>query len=95
MAPVYITIDPEATGRNIRVLMKQNGYDIDDVRTACGNVSAQAVYKWLSGKSLPSIDNLKILSVIFGTTMEGILVTDENAHVFSSGSFFSLLIREI
>ena len=43
MAPVYITIDPEATGRNIRVLMKQNGYDIDDVRTACGNVSAQAV----------------------------------------------------
>lgn len=82
MAPVYITIDPEATGRNIRVLMKQNGYDIDDVREACGNVSAQAVYKWLSGKSLPSIDNLKILSVIFGTTMEGILVTDENAHVF-------------
>ena len=76
MAPVYITIDPEATGRNIRVLMTQNGYDIDDVREACGNVSAQAVYKWLSGKSLPSIDNLKILSVIFGTTMEGILVTD-------------------
>lgn len=90
MAPVYITIDPEATGRNIRVLMTQNGYDIDDVREACGNVSAQAVYKWLSGKSLPSIDNLKILSVIFGTTMEGILVTDENAHVFSFGSFFFL-----
>lgn len=87
MAPVYITIDPEATGRNIRVLMAQNGYDIDDVREACGNVSPQAVYKWLSGKSLPSIDNLKILSVIFGTTMEGILVTDENAHVFSSGIF--------
>ena len=87
MAPVYITIDPEATGRNIRVLMAQNGYDIDDVREACGNVSSQAVYKWLSGKSLPSIDNLKILSVIFGTTMEGILVTDENAHVFSSGIF--------
>lgn len=82
MAPVYITIDPEATGRNIRLLMRQHGYDIDDVREACGNVSPQAVYKWLSGKSLPSIDNLKILSVIFGTTMEGILVTDENAHVF-------------
>lgn len=89
MAPVYISIDPEATGRNIRFLMKQNGYDIDDVRTACGNVSAQAVYKWLSGRSLPSIDNLKILSVIFGTTMEGILVTDENAHVFFLRNFFS------
>jgi transcriptional regulator with XRE-family HTH domain len=88
MAPVYITIDPEATGRNIRVLMAQNGYDIDDVREACGNVSPQAVYKWLSGKSLPSIDNLKILSVIFGTTMEGILVTDENAHVFFFRHFF-------
>jgi len=93
MAPVYITIDPEATGRNIRVLMAQNGYDIDDVREACGNVSPQAVYKWLSGKSLPSIDNLKILSVIFGTTMEGILVTDENAHVFFLPAFFPFFLR--
>ena len=79
MAPVYITIDPEATGRNIRVLMTQNGYDIDDVREACGNVSAQAVYKWLSGKSLPSLDNLKALSLALKTTMQSILVTDENA----------------
>lgn len=84
MAPVYITIDPEATGRHIRVLMKQHGYDINDIREACGNVSAQAVYKWLSGKSLPSLDNLKVLSLIFGTTMEGILVTDENAFFFCS-----------
>lgn len=95
MAPVYITIDPEATGRNIRVLMTQNGYDIDDVREACGNVSAQAVYKWLSGKSLPSIDNLKILSVIFGTTMEGILVTDENAHVFFRFFFLPAYPRDL
>ena len=87
MVPVYITIDPEATGRNIRMLMDQHGYDVNDVRKACGNVSAQAVYKWLSGKSLPSLDNFKVLAHIFKTTIEDILVTDENV-LFSYAAFF-------
>ena len=82
MAPVYITIDPEATGRNIRVLMTQNGYDIDDVREACGNVSAQAVYKWLKGQSLPSIDSLLVLARIFHAQLDDILVFEEKVIPF-------------
>ena len=36
----------------------------------------QAIYKWLSGKSLPSIDNFVILSRLLHTTIEDILVID-------------------
>lgn len=79
MAPVYITIRLEATGRNISRLMKMNGLKVRDVQTACGFENPQAVYKWLNGQSLPSIDNLLILTVILHTNMEGILVTSEDA----------------
>lgn len=36
----------------------------------------QAVYKWISGRSLPSIDNFLILSKILYTSIEDILVID-------------------
>ncbi len=79
MTPVYITIEPEQTGRNIRRLMDLSGVSVRDVQAACGFEQPQAVYKWLHGQSLPSIDNLLILSRVLHTTMEGILVTSENA----------------
>ena len=78
METVFIIIDPEATGKNICRLMKLRGKKVKDISKDCG-VSAQAVYKWLSGKSLPSLDNLKALSLALKTTMQSILVTDENA----------------
>ncbi|WP_370818224.1 helix-turn-helix domain-containing protein [Roseburia intestinalis] len=36
----------------------------------------QAVYKWISGKSLPSLDNFIILSRLLHTSIEDILVID-------------------
>ena len=41
-----------------------------------GFENPQAVYKWMSGKSLPSLDNLIILSRILNTSIESILVID-------------------
>ena len=38
--------------------------------------SPQAIYKWISGKSLPSLDNFVILSKILHTSIEDILVVD-------------------
>ena len=47
-----------------------------DVQAAMGFENPQAVYKWLSGRSLPSLDNLLILSKLLNSTMEDILVVD-------------------
>ena len=41
-----------------------------------GFETPQAVYKWLSGKSLPSLDNFVILSRLLNTSIEDILVID-------------------
>lgn len=79
MEPVYLKIRQVETGNNIRELFRQNGYSVKDVQQAMGFNSPQAVYKWLSGQSLPSVDSLLILSRILHTSIEDILVVDEDA----------------
>lgn len=79
MEPVYLKIRQVETGNNIRELFRQNGYSVKDVQQAMGFNSPQAVYKWLSGQSLPSVDSLLILSRILHTSIEDILVVDGDA----------------
>ena len=76
MQPVYVSIQQQKTGERIRALLTKQGLSVGDVQTAMGFENPQAVYKWLSGKSLPSLDNLVILSRILHTHMEDILVLD-------------------
>ena len=83
MTPIYVTIDQEKTGRNIASLMALKGIRVKDIQEACGFEKPQAVYKWLHGQTLPSIDNLLILSILFETDMKGILaVSGEALHRF-------------
>ena len=92
----YLSVQAKETGIRIRKLMMQNGYTVRDIQTAFGFENPQAVYKWLSGKSLPSVDNLVILSKILKTPIEDILVVADNTvyiHEYSgntSGVVFCL-----
>ena len=76
MKPIYLSIQQEATGERIRELLQSNGYTVKDIQEVMGFENPQAVYKWLSGKSLPSLDNLLILSKVLHTSIEDILVID-------------------
>ena len=76
MKPVYLSIQQEATGRRMKELLRKNGYSVKDIQEAMGFESPQAVYKWLSGRSLPNLDNFLILSRILHTSIEDILVID-------------------
>lgn len=76
MRPMYLSIRQEATGKRIKELLRDNGYSVKDIQEVMGFENPQAVYKWLSGKSLPSLDNLLILSKLLHTSIEDILVVD-------------------
>lgn len=56
----------------------EQGYTNRDIQGAFGFENPQAIYKWISGKSLPSLDNFIILSRILHTSIENILVTSED-----------------
>ena len=76
MEPMYLSIQPEKTGERIRKLLLEQGYPIREIQGAFGFETQQAIYQWLSGKSLPSTDKFIILSRLLHTTIEDILVID-------------------
>ena len=76
MEPMYLSIQQKETGRQIKRLLSEHGYTVKDVQTVMGFENPQAVYKWISGKSLPSLDNFIILSRLLHTSIEDILVID-------------------
>ena len=54
MEQMYLSIQQEETGRKIKKLLFENGYTVKDVQSAMGFENPQSIYKWISGKSLPS-----------------------------------------
>ena len=81
MKPIYLSIQQKETAENIRRLLKSNGYTVKDVQEVMGFENPQAVYKWLSGKSLPNLENLLILSKLLNISIENILVLDEDINI--------------
>ena len=70
-------IDPEATGTRINELRKAKGYSVPFLKEYFGFATTNAVYKWLRGETLPSLDNMFALSVLFGIPMNDIIVASE------------------
>lgn len=74
---ICISIDMEETGKNIRRKMIQKGYTVEDIMEITGVSTEQAVYKWLGGKSLPSLETLLVMSRIFEVDVSELLVVDK------------------
>lgn len=72
--PIYLYIQQQATENRIRELLKDNGYTVKDIQEVMGFEDPQAVYKWISGRSLPNIDDFLILSKVLHITIEDIPV---------------------
>lgn len=69
-------IDMAATGRNIIKLREAAGLTVRDLQDIFGFTTPQAIYKWQHGTAMPTIDNLVVLSVVFGVSIDEIIVID-------------------
>lgn len=78
---IYPVIDLIATGRNIEALRKQRGLSVRDLQDVLGFATPQAIYKWQHGTSLPTVDNLVVLSAVLRVPIDKILVTEESADI--------------
>ena len=67
-------IDVKATGNNIKAIIKTKGFKISDVQARCGFNTPQAIFKWMRGDAVPSVDNLVILADMLDTTIDKILI---------------------
>ena len=71
---VYPVIDMRATGTHIKELMTARELSVQDVQDAMGLASPQAVYRWLRGSNMPSVDNLYALSRFLDVPMDNVIV---------------------
>ena len=47
-----------------------------ELQSIFGFATPQAIYKWQQGTALPTVDNLLVLSAVFGVSIENLLVID-------------------
>ena len=74
-------INMKRTGARIKELRRQSGYTVKDLQKALDPISYQAIYKWQQGQSLPSVDNLVILSELFQVPIDQIIIREALATV--------------
>lgn len=70
----FPSINLVKTGENITRLMNKNNIKVSDLQEIFGFEYPQAIYKWKRGECLPTVDNLIILSSIFKTPIDKILI---------------------
>lgn len=66
-------INVPKTGAKIDLLRKKANISVKEMQEIFGFESPQAIYKWLNGRNLPTVDNLIVLGKIFNVTVEDIL----------------------
>ena len=69
-------INTVATGKNSDRLMTSAGMSVRDMQEEFGFNTPQAIYKWIHGTSMPTVDNLVILAALLGVTVDDIVVTN-------------------
>lgn len=67
---INAAIDPVKTGENIRGAMNHKNLTVRDITLALGLSTPNAVYKWLRGDTVPSIDNIYALSLLLALSQE-------------------------
>lgn len=72
------TLDAVQTGRKIHDAIKQSGYSIRELQEMLGLSCPQPIYRWIRGRTLPSVDNLYMLSRILEVPMDELLVPNGN-----------------
>ena len=73
-------INTAATGRNIDRLRAEAGLSVRDIQMVFGFATPQAIYKWIHGTSLPTIDNMVILAAMLDVTLDEIVVVEDAAR---------------
>lgn len=68
-----VTLDLELSGEKICTAIKESGYSVKEIQYMLYLECPNPIYRWMRGKTLPSIENLYRLSLILNMPMEDLL----------------------
>ena len=73
-------IDPIKTGLRLQQLCDARGLTPKDIMQRLNLSDRRCVYYWFCGETLPTIDNLYLLSGVLGVPVDEILVARESTE---------------
>lgn len=77
---IYTSLDMVQTGKKLHYIFIKNGCTVKDIQCFLNLACPQSIYRWIKGQTLPSIDNLYRMAVIFQIHMEDMLVAKNIAR---------------
>ncbi len=69
-----LAIDPKRTGQRITQLCGEKGVTVRQLQTLFGFAAPNAIYRWLHGDALPTVDHLVILAHALDVRVDDLLV---------------------
>ncbi len=84
-----LSINMEKTGAHIKRTLKESGYSMREIMEITGVTSEQAIYKWYSGKSIPSLETQIILCKLLGIKITELLVIDGEFDFYGNPAILS------
>ena len=75
----YGALDPVAIGGRLQKTCAEKGISVRQLQQAIGLESVQAVYRWLNGQNIPSVDNLVRLAKYLQVSIDYLLMEDSTA----------------
>ena len=72
----YPMINTAATGQNINRMRIEAGMTVRDMQQVFGVTTPPAIYTWIHGTAMPTIDNMVILAAMFDVTVDEIIAVD-------------------
>ena len=70
----YPVIDLPVTGRRINQIRKEKRITVQMLQEYFGMKNPQSIYRWFREENLPSLENAFVLSKLFSTSLDEILV---------------------
>ena len=74
-------IDAKKTGKRMKAICRRRNISVKDIQEKLFIGSFQSVYAWFSGKSLPSLDNLYMLSRMMNVPMNWVIVGKQENYL--------------
>jgi transcriptional regulator with XRE-family HTH domain len=89
----FPTINLKDTGKNILKIRKEKNISVKDLQAYFGFEQPQAIYKWQWGESLPTVDNLYALSILFNMSINQILVSNGRDFIFFYDNKMDIMLK--
>ena len=75
---IFSSLDMIMTGQILKNNIKKCGYTVREIQKLLNLSCPQPIYRWMRGRTMPSLDNLYMLSSILGVHMEDLLLPKQD-----------------